>query len=64
MYALFLIFEIFASQGAPALLATPMENLPPVSLPPVSTTPAANDGNIIRLLTLKSELEGKNVSIC
>ncbi len=41
------IREIFASKGAP----------------PVSTTPAANNGNNIRLLRPLSELEGKNVSI-
>ena len=40
--------EIFASQGAPPVSTTPVENLPPVSttpaakLPPVSTTPVAN----------------------
>ncbi len=33
-------------------------------LPPVSTTPAANNRNNIRLQTLESELEGKNVYIC
>jgi hypothetical protein len=40
--------EIFASQGAPPVSATPVANLPPVSttpvakLPPVSMTPVAN----------------------
>ncbi len=40
--------EIFASQGAPPVLTTPVANLPAVSttptakLPPVSTTPVAN----------------------
>jgi hypothetical protein len=33
-------------------------------LPPVSTTPAANNGNNIRLQTPSSELEGKNLYIC
>ena len=33
-------------------------------LPPVSTTPAANNGNNIRLLTPESELAGKNLYIC
>jgi hypothetical protein len=55
----FFIFEIFASQGAPPVLTTPVANLPSVS-----TTPAANDGNIIRLVTPLSELEGKIVSVC
>ncbi len=33
------------------------------NLPPASMTPAANNGNNIRLLRPQSELEGKNVSI-
>ncbi len=39
--------EIFASQGAA----------------PVSTTPAANNGNTIRLLTPESELPKKNIDL-
>jgi hypothetical protein len=39
--------------------------MPPGSnLPPVSLTPLANNGNNIRLLTPKSEFEGKNLYIC
>jgi hypothetical protein len=35
------------------------------NLPPVSTTPAANNGNNIRLQAPESELEGKNLyTIC
>jgi hypothetical protein len=33
-------------------------------LPPVSTTPAANNGNNIRLQKPESELAGKNLYIC
>ncbi len=55
----------------PPVTTTPV--LPPVSLvlltlvanlPPVSLTPVANNGNTIRLQTLESELEGKNLYIC
>ena len=34
------------------------------NLPPVSTTPAANNGNNIRLQTPESKLEGKNLYMC
>ncbi len=33
-------------------------------LPPVSITPVANNENNIRILTPKSELAGKNLSMC
>jgi hypothetical protein len=41
----------------------PASTTPAANLPPVSMTPVANNGNNIRLLRPKSELEGKNVSI-
>jgi hypothetical protein len=65
--------EIFTSQGTPLVSTTPAANLPPVPATPVAnftlllTTPVANlpliIGTNIRLLTPKSELEEKNVSI-
>ncbi len=52
------------------VLLLPVANLPPVSITipaenllPVSIITVANNGNNIRLLRPKSELEGKNVSI-
>ena len=41
-----------------------VNDIPAANLQPVSTTPLANTENDIRLLTLKSELEGKIFSIC
>jgi hypothetical protein len=46
--------EIIVSKGAPSVSIKLVANLPPVS-----TTPAANNGNNIRLLVLKVNLKGK-----
>ncbi len=42
----------------------PVSTTPAANLPLLSFTPVANNGNNIRLLTPKSELEGKNLYIC
>jgi hypothetical protein len=42
----------------------PVSTTPAANMPLLSMTPVANNGNNIRLLTTKSELEGKNLSIC
>ncbi len=41
----------------------PLSTKPVANLPPVSMTQVANNGKNNRLLTNKSELEGKNLSI-
>jgi hypothetical protein len=46
----------------PAANLQPVLKTPEENLRPVSKAPVANNGNIIRLLTPYSELEGKNLS--
>ncbi len=41
-----------------------VSTIPAANLPLVSMTQVVNNGNIIRLLTPNSELEGKHFSIC
>jgi hypothetical protein len=55
--------KIFASHGTPPVSTTPAANLPPIPLvsliPVANLPPVANNGNTIRLLAPKSELEEK-----